>query len=66
MSTTNKNYSEAMAKLEEADPSSYKAVQRKVRALKAEAMNWRLKAQGKTSSVIESKEAFDGRQVEHQ
>lgn len=63
MSTTNKNYSEAMAKLEEEDPSSYKAVQRKVRLLKAEAMNWRLQAQGKTSSVIELKEAFDGSQV---
>ena len=66
MSSKNKNYAEAMSWLEEEDPTYYEAIQKKVRSLKSEAMTWRLQAQGKTSSVIELKEAFDGSQVEHQ
>ncbi|MGP5033056.1 hypothetical protein ACTXJG_16750 [Glutamicibacter arilaitensis] len=62
----NKSFAATMNRLSEEDPSAYEAIQKKVLALKSEAKNWRLQAQGKTSSVIELKEAFDGRQVEHQ
>lgn len=62
----NKSFAATMNRLSEEDPSAYEAIQKKVLALKSEAKNWRLQAQGKTSSVIELKEAFDGSQVEHQ
>lgn len=66
MSNTNKNFAEAMTRLEEEDPTSYKAISRRFAVLKSEAAKWRRQAQGLSPSVIELKEAFDGRQVEQQ
>lgn len=66
MSSSNKNFAEAMTRLEEEDPTSYKAISRRLAALKSEAAKWRRQAQGLSPSVIELKEAFDGSQVEHQ
>lgn len=50
MSTTNKNFAAAMRQLQEEDPTTYEAINKKIHALKAEAASWRRQSLNKTSN----------------
>lgn len=52
MSTTNKNFAAAMRQLEEEDPTTYEAINKKIHALKAEAASWRRKTLNTSSSLV--------------